>query len=375
MITFRTLLRCLPLLAPAALAASGELSFTFDSPTTVASTTYMPYRSVTAYAPASAYSYGYPAGGPGATLADGTVLRALAQRPADGAWLVSFDTPTTINAVTYHPADVALYAAGAYSKYRDRVADLGLGEDAHVTAFAIAEDGGEYLTLDAPATLNQYGTGTFAYDPRDIVRYYPGTASYARVLQGSAFGIPAEVRLAGFERLDATHYLVTLDSPATLGGITYQPGDVLRADTGSATVSLYYRDTAPFPSAPGPSAALGDLAAPLPPGEIGNTLTASASGGLLSLKWDAPSGCAGAATTRDYAVYEGKLGVFYSHDTAVTCESGGTSATFVPAAGSTYYLVVPNNGAFEGGYGLGAGGPIPTSGAACRPDRRPLICS
>lgn len=58
----------------------------------------------------------------------------------------------------------------------------------------------------------------------------------------------------------------------------------------------------------------------------------------------------------DYEIYEGNLGDFASHE-SVTCSTGGsTSAQLVPAAGGTYYLVVPRNATTEGSYGVtGAG--------------------
>ena len=58
----------------------------------------------------------------------------------------------------------------------------------------------------------------------------------------------------------------------------------------------------------------------------------------------------------DYEIYEGNLGDFASHE-SVTCSTGGsTSALVVPAAGGTYYLIVPRNGTTEGTYGVTSAG-------------------
>ncbi len=97
-----------------------------------------------------------------------------------------------------------------------------------------------------------------------------------------------------------------------------------------------------------------------PPGEPGGSVPASggtpllvarATGGQITLSWGAS--CAPSDT--DYEIYEGTLGSFYSHS-ALYCSTGGaTTKTFTPAAGATYYLVVPRNGPLEGSYGLRTG--------------------
>jgi hypothetical protein len=84
----------------------------------------------------------------------------------------------------------------------------------------------------------------------------------------------------------------------------------------------------------------------------------------ITLTWD-PS-CI--PTDTDYAVYEGTIGLFYSH-TPKSCSTGGTTAsTIAPAAGSTYYLVVPLNPTREGSYGTRSnGGERPAGLSACLP--------
>ena len=55
--------------------------------------------------------------------------------------------------------------------------------------------------------------------------------------------------------------------------------------------------------------------------------------------------------------------------TSKLCSTGGaTDATITPGNGSVYYLVVPNNGVREGGYGFDSGGDARPQGlAACLP--------
>ena len=99
--------------------------------------------------------------------------------------------------------------------------------------------------------------------------------------------------------------------------------------------------------------------------ETGTPLTlANLPGDEISLSW----GNSCSFDDLDYEIYEGTIGDFYSH-TARLCSTGGsTTATFAPAAGDTYYLVVPTNASREGSYGIdGDGNPRPQGEIFCLP--------
>jgi len=67
----------------------------------------------------------------------------------------------------------------------------------------------------------------------------------------------------------------------------------------------------------------------------------------------------------DYGVYEGRITAPFSEHTPKTCTTGGsTTTTISPAVDSSYYLIVPNNGAFEGDYGQNSGGLPRTQGVS-----------
>ena len=187
--------------------------------------------------------------------------------------------------------------------------------------------------------------------------------------------MPAGSRLYGAEYLDASNFLIAVDVPVTLNAVNYLPGDAIKANTATNATALYYRDTAFYPNPP-PNA-MTDFSLPLPAAEVANTLTVGKSGGNLAFAWLQPASCTGPSTVRDFAIYEGVLNSWYSHNTALACSTGGLlNATLTPGAGSTYYLVVPSNGAFEGNYGADSfSSPIPVSAAACRPDQRGVRCS
>jgi hypothetical protein len=94
----------------------------------------------------------------------------------------------------------------------------------------------------------------------------------------------------------------------------------------------------------------------------GSALVLDWSGGQVVLDWD-PS-CQPGAT--DYAVYEGTLGDWYSHDMPYCSTGGLTTFALTPAVGDTYYLVVPVAAGQEGSYGRdGSDVERPQSDAAC----------
>ena len=103
----------------------------------------------------------------------------------------------------------------------------------------------------------------------------------------------------------------------------------------------------------------------IPDGPTGPPLLVTSAGaGLVTLSW----GASCVATDTDYAVYEGTLGAFYTHDPALCSTAGPMSVTFAPLPGNRYFLVVPNNGSMEGSYGLDSFGfERPASLLSCMP--------
>jgi hypothetical protein len=89
-----------------------------------------------------------------------------------------------------------------------------------------------------------------------------------------------------------------------------------------------------------------------------------AAGGQITLAWGAS--CRPGDT--DYAIYEGTLGAFYSHTMTLCTTGGALTATFLPAPGDSYYLIVPRNAGREGSYGVSSAGlERPPGVPACLP--------
>ena len=82
-------------------------------------------------------------------------------------------------------------------------------------------------------------------------------------------------------------------------------------------------------------------------GNVDALVLDQADGEQITLSW----GASCLATDTDYAIYEGALGDFTSHTSLLCSTAGVTTTTFVPLAGSTYYLVVPLSASREGSYG------------------------
>jgi hypothetical protein len=100
-------------------------------------------------------------------------------------------------------------------------------------------------------------------------------------------------------------------------------------------------------------------------GDVSGELTlGKATGEDLLLQWD--GSCA--EGDDDYAVYEGTLGSFGSRAPVSCTTGGGTSRFLTPAAGDTYYLVVPSHADREGSYGRDSTGTErPPAAGACLP--------
>jgi hypothetical protein len=179
----------------------------------------------------------------------------------------------------------------------------------------------------------------------------------------SAYVNRAPVAVAGFDDATACNVSLAVDGCGsfdpdgdllshswTSGSCTFDDPaacdtEVL-CDQGDSVATLIVNDGT-IDSAPDPiTIAVGACASP---GAIPPTMLVRkdpASGGLV-LEWE--SSC---LTARNYGVFEGRIGSWYSH-AAITCtDTDGllNSEPIVPAAGDSYYVVVPLDEA-EGSYG------------------------
>jgi hypothetical protein len=92
-------------------------------------------------------------------------------------------------------------------------------------------------------------------------------------------------------------------------------------------------------------------------------LLSKLAGGMMRLSW----GASCMATDTDFAIYQGNLRDFVTHQ-SIACSTGGATLLDEPLpVGDHYFLVVPHNGSNEGGYGYSreaAGGLVDRQPAA-----------
>ncbi len=147
----------------------------------------------------------------------------------------------------------------------------------------------------------------------------------------------------------------TFEVPAPAGGRVAPPGFYMLFvvdSNGVPSVSRMVRVSGPAPYDN--------------PGSVPVTVTvahATAPSADLFLNWEASC----STDAESYGIYEGVIGAWYSH-TLLDCDDDGSdfSEQITPAAGNTYYLVVPRTSTAEGSYGKCSPG---VCGAA---DERPV---
>ncbi len=100
-------------------------------------------------------------------------------------------------------------------------------------------------------------------------------------------------------------------------------------------------------------------------------LVDKAAGSEITLTWGDSCG----ANDADYEVYEGAVGSFYSHDSSFCTTGGATTKTLAPAAGDSYYLVVPHNTLREGSYGTDSSGAQRPQGTSACLDQQANACN
>lgn len=346
----RTLHPIAPLLVVAAstLASADTLVLTTDVPAALGGSTYLANQTVRH--DTGVYSLEFD--GPGNALGPAANIDALVLLE-DGSFLFSTDAPFESRGEWYEARDVVRFDQGLHELYLSG-AGLGLSPGADIDALARDDEGRLIVSLEQPEIV-----GTLEIGPSDLV-LVDGTLSI--LVAASDLRLPDASNVVGLERVVGGELYMMFDTPTTIGTTTYLPGEIARLD-GLAS-DLWFSESAMPPGAAGSG-----FSFPPSPGEV-LQLVAAKSGADVALAWQ--PGC-GAAD--DYAIYEGALGDWYSHD-QVQCSTNGQAAGVVsPAAGDRYFLVVPTGEAFEGSYGRGVGdAERPAAVAACVASQRLAVC-
>lgn len=163
-----------------------------------------------------------------------TPLDALHQM-CSGNWLISVEAPTSLGGTEFDPRDVIRFdpVAGSYSLFFGG-AGAGIPPGANVDAAFLNGDDSAPLVLsfDTPTTI-----GAVTYDAADLVRYAGGAFTLFFDASAATPPVPTESDVSGADRWVGKTVL-TFDVPTTLGLATYLPGELVSWD-GSAFASLY----------------------------------------------------------------------------------------------------------------------------------------
>jgi hypothetical protein len=301
------------------------------------------------------------------TVAGSPKLDGIHKMDALGSWLFSVEAANNLAGALAgadaDPRDVIRFdaTAGTYSFF---FCGGAAGIPSGVNVDAVDLDGGDagslIVSFDVPVRL-----GAFTFDPADLVRYVrtgPACGDWSLAAanpdfdaSAAGFGIPTSVNMLDAARIGPLR-IFSLDVPADLGPpglVTYLPGQIV---SWNGAAFALYEPLAGWPI----SSTVDGLSAIGNPGVVSATLFANKTVfpqldlSDVVLSWSAS--CSGGAS--DYGIYEGTIGVWYSH-TAVDCNDGGAPLTeqITPSAGSRYYLVVPRNTQTEGSYGQKRNGP------------------
>jgi hypothetical protein len=318
-------------------------------------TVFMPWDIV--WHQAGAYSLAF-------SLPQNTAVDALHQM-CNGDWLFSVEAPTELppgSGTLYFPGDVIRFNGLAYGAFFSASA-AGLPAGTNVDAAFL--DGGDtaplVLSFDVPTTL-----GGTTYDPADLVRYSGGSFGIFLDASGTTPAVTqSDDVCAADHRVTPViaRAILSFDVPTAIGTPDFLPGESVSWD-GTLYGSFFLDPNWAI------SSRLDALSLPADPGRVPvPTLTVSKGPSfppMLDLSWG-PSTSAGAD---DYTIYEGNLQTLrtaYSHLPEVCSTGGSTNETISPAAGDSYYLVVPLNDYDEGSYGTNSSGTErPPGSSPCR---------
>jgi len=306
-------------------------------------------------------------------LNEGNVYSVLLSLPTPGALhalqhgLVYFAVaaPTLIGSTWLEPRDVAA-TDGLTTQVILSGSSAGIPEGSRIDGLYVDVEDTLYLSFDVPTRI-----GATDYLPSDLVAYSGGL--FASVWDGAAHGVPLEANLVGLDA-DASGPIVGFDIPVTLGSTLFQPGSLI-SDTGSAFVAKSVDPLWPAGTQLRDFALVTGAGSVAPDGMGALDVTYDRASNVLTLVW----GASCAANDADFEVYEGTLGggstFSYNHSPRYCSTGGLTTASFTPPGTSTYYLVVPQNGLFEGSYGAASNSvEIPQGGPSCRPQKAMPVC-
>ena len=184
-----------------------------------------------------------------ATLFFDGVAHALAQDIdavhvlANGNIVLSAINTITLGGVTAENEDLIVYnpVTDTGSLFFDGSALFSSGST-DLSAVHIMNAGHMLLTNEYSATL-----GGLAFEPNDIIDYDRDSDTAVMFLDGSTVGL--SVWIDAVHLLDNGHIVLSTDQPATLGGLSFNEGDLVEYDPIWDTATVYFDGTNLFSAA------------------------------------------------------------------------------------------------------------------------------
>ncbi len=113
------------------------------------------------------------------------------------------------------------------------------GGSNNITAVHVQPDGKLILANSIAATL-----GGISFNPEDLVEYDPGTNTASLFFDGSAVGLTAAI--SSVHVLDSGNLVLSTASNASLGGLSFTTGDLVEYDPVNDTANLHFDGIARF---------------------------------------------------------------------------------------------------------------------------------
>lgn len=156
---------------------------------------------------------------------------------SNGNIVMSTQTGATLGGLTFDDGDLIEYNAGADTAtlYFDESAFTGT-ED--IVATSVLSNGNILLTTTTAATL-----GGLSFSPGDLAEYNPGLDTATLFFDGSLFSAVEKIDAASV--LGNGNLILSTDNDATLGGLTFNEGDLVEYNAGTDTATLFF-DSALF---------------------------------------------------------------------------------------------------------------------------------
>jgi hypothetical protein len=171
----------------------------------------------------------------GRTIAFLALLAACGAAPAPARAVIiylSTDSGATIGGLTIFDGDIARYdtASGVATLYFDE--NL-FSANEQVDSIHIRDNGNILLSTTTSATL-----GGLTFGAGDVAQYNPNTNTATLFFAESNFASTANID--GFTVLANGHYVLSTTATEILAGVTFRNGDLIEYDPGTGTASIFF---------------------------------------------------------------------------------------------------------------------------------------